>query len=357
MAYATAQDELNRQDPQMAEMQKADAIIGGTNNLSLAEGLRMQRESLAKAQGIGSQGQQLTDKSINPLIEKRLNFEGRVSGEDPLASIRAAAGLVGSREDFKTKNLAQQKTALDFLTDLIGKAKDTISTQEQIELKKRELKMAEDEAKISYKEKGYELDEDGNLKPISGTENQLKGADAVAEVVKQGGDDLLKSVTTKEEKQKIAESILETGGVKKYRDQLPGSEIKQGIIQDLKDLLAADTAPIAGVIRYGFIPGTEANRLQIIMDHLKSSLSLDNVKLLKGQGAISDAERRLLELASSRLKQSQKNVDFRKELQNVLSGLTDEESDAKTIKVKLKSSGQTGTIPESEFDDKVYERI
>jgi hypothetical protein len=65
------------------------------------------------------------------------------------------------------------------------------------------------------------------------------------------------------------------------------------------------------------IPGTAAYDFEVQFNNLKSLLSLDNVKLLKGQGQVSDAERKLLAEASAKLDLGQSEAEFKKSLQDV----------------------------------------
>lgn len=70
-----------------------------------------------------------------------------------------------------------------------------------------------------------------------------------------------------------------------------------------------------------YIPGTNAADFKVQFDNLKSILSLDNVKLLKGQGAISDSERALLASAAANLNLSQSDSEFKKNLTQISIGL------------------------------------
>jgi len=71
-----------------------------------------------------------------------------------------------------------------------------------------------------------------------------------------------------------------------------------------------------GVSRFvtGLVGGTPIQDFTVQFDNLKSLLSLDNVKLLKGQGQVSDSERKLLADASTKLSLSQSREEFRKTL-------------------------------------------
>lgn len=68
--------------------------------------------------------------------------------------------------------------------------------------------------------------------------------------------------------------------------------------------------------------GTGRQDFIVQLNNLKSLLSLDNVKYLKGQGAVSDAERRLLEQASAKLDRSQSEEEFQSALQDIVKSLS-----------------------------------
>lgn len=88
------------------------------------------------------------------------------------------------------------------------------------------------------------------------------------------------------------------------------------------------------------LPGTEAANFKADFDSLKSLLSLDNVKLLKGQGAVSDAERALLEKASTKLSLAQTEPEFRQTLSELITGLSGPTS----------TSSQPVVSPKAAFD-------
>lgn len=69
------------------------------------------------------------------------------------------------------------------------------------------------------------------------------------------------------------------------------------------------------------VPGTDAANFVRNIDNLKSLLSLDNVKYLKGQGQVSDAERKLLADASTQLDRSQSETQFKATLQKIVNTL------------------------------------
>lgn len=69
------------------------------------------------------------------------------------------------------------------------------------------------------------------------------------------------------------------------------------------------------------IPGTAPSNFSNDFNTLKSQLSLDAVKYLKGQGAVSDAERALLASAVTKLNLSQSDEEFKTTLQGIIDTL------------------------------------
>lgn len=79
-------------------------------------------------------------------------------------------------------------------------------------------------------------------------------------------------------------------------------------------------APVGGLIN-ATLPGTKARDFAINFDTLKSQLSLEAVKYLKGQGQVSDAERALLMSAVSSLDRSQSKGEFKATLDTIINKL------------------------------------
>ena len=71
----------------------------------------------------------------------------------------------------------------------------------------------------------------------------------------------------------------------------------------------------------GFIPGTQRANFVVDFDALKAQLALEGVKYLKGQGAVSDAERELLKQATTKLNRAQTEAEFKKSLESIISKL------------------------------------
>lgn len=119
-------------------------------------------------------------------------------------------------------------------------------------------------------------------------------------------------------------------------------KLETDIAKSVTDLLNRDLGGITGLMKFGWVPGSPAAYTQTVADNLKSQLQLRYAELLKGAGAVSDAERRILENASSRLNQNINEQDFRavlEELANLYGGqASNVNNDAVSA---LKSSGFT----------------
>jgi len=105
------------------------------------------------------------------------------------------------------------------------------------------------------------------------------------------------------------------------------------------------------------VPGTAAANFEIQFNNLKSLLSLDNVKLLKGQGQVSDAERRLLSEASAKLDLAQSEPEFKKALEDIVKTLKNVSENTTTgekyiIGTTYEDSGKTYVITNENGDIK-----
>lgn len=125
----------------------------------------------------------------------------------------------------------------------------------------------------------------------------------------------------KREKQATTQVIDPTTGK-------PTSELKLQAKDSAKALLdkvisGKGTSAVGGSRIFGtqYIPGSKGADFTVQFDNLKSLLSLDNIKLLKGQGQVSDAERKLLSDASAKISLSQSEKEFKSALSEVYIGL------------------------------------
>jgi hypothetical protein len=100
-------------------------------------------------------------------------------------------------------------------------------------------------------------------------------------------------------------------------------------------------APV-GAASIGFnLPGSERRNFIIQFDNLKSLMSLDAVKYLKGQGAVSEAERALLANAASRLDRAQSKPEFEKALGDMITALSGETGSMVSEEDQLRAQGYT----------------
>jgi murein DD-endopeptidase MepM/ murein hydrolase activator NlpD len=88
-----------------------------------------------------------------------------------------------------------------------------------------------------------------------------------------------------------------------------------------KGTTAVGRTGILGTFGYGLIPGTKRADFINMYEGLVADLALDAVKYLKGQGQVSDAERRLLANAATTLKLNSSEDEFRKILTGVISAI------------------------------------
>src|SRR3990167_2658354 len=112
------------------------------------------------------------------------------------------------------------------------------------------------------------------------------------------------------------------------------NELKDNALTSAQNLLtklktgegttAVGKSAFLGTFGYALIPGTQRANFIVQFNNLKSLLSLDNVKYLKGQGQVSDAERRLLEQASAKLDLSQSEAEFQTALESIIGALNGE---------------------------------
>lgn len=100
--------------------------------------------------------------------------------------------------------------------------------------------------------------------------------------------------------------------------QMTAQQEKQPLLTTIKDLLGRDTAPITGLLQLrSGIPGTKAASTKNIYDQLQGMLSLEGREKLKGSGAISDFEFKVLQQAASRLGRNMSNTEFRQTLEDL----------------------------------------
>lgn len=91
-----------------------------------------------------------------------------------------------------------------------------------------------------------------------------------------------------------------------------------------KGTSAVGKSALLGSFGAALLPGTERADFVNTLESLKSQLALEGVKYLKGQGAVSDAERALLQKAVTKLNPNQSETEFRKTLEDIIARLDGE---------------------------------
>lgn len=88
-----------------------------------------------------------------------------------------------------------------------------------------------------------------------------------------------------------------------------------------KGTSAVGKSGLLNSLGYGLLPGTDRANFVTDFNSLKSQLSLEGVKYLKGQGAVSDSERALLGQAVTKLSLNQSEEEFKKTLTGIINTL------------------------------------
>ncbi len=275
-------------------------------------------------------GIDLTDKKNSKDVEEYAKQLG-VSVQDLIEAYQDAEAAEVTTGLENAKLIAEAKKAGqttlnegDILVDANGKviakgAGKNVTLSEGQKLFNAEGKViAQGDPKIERQVIGntlLERDANGNWRNIYTAPESVKGT-----IVKVNGTDY----------QVDADGNLQNIVVPEATKQ--ANETKQNALKSAQDLLqklkdgVGNSAVGSSRTFYGGLlsrlPGTDAKNLTIQFNNLKSLLSLDNVKLLKGQGAVSDAERQLLADASSKLDLGQSEGEFVKALEDIISGLS-----------------------------------
>jgi hypothetical protein len=123
---------------------------------------------------------------------------------------------------------------------------------------------------------------------------------------------------------------------KKAAEEARG-KASQSVLDIVDTLIGSDTNAISGVPSVGaFLLGSAAQKTKNLYNQLKGMLSLENRQQLKGSGAISDFEFKVLEQAATSLGRNLSDADFRSTLMKLRKDLADARAKA------LASTGGTG---------------
>lgn len=115
------------------------------------------------------------------------------------------------------------------------------------------------------------------------------------------------------------------------------ADIEQETLDLSNEVLGRNTSPLTGGLQlgntkdgwFGFNPGKKINQFlrpeltttKAKVDQLKAKLQLANIKYIKGQGTVTDAERQILREAMTALTYDMSDTDFKKELTKVKDAL------------------------------------
>lgn len=129
-----------------------------------------------------------------------------------------------------------------------------------------------------------------------------------------GGDNAIKVAQTIQAGSKIAGDQY-TELMKLNNTSKDTSGAKANMVGLIDEILSKDTKPITGTLQIGpYFQGDPSQLTANKFNQLQSMLSLGNREQLKGSGAISDFEAKMLEKAASSLGRNLGDEDFRNEL-------------------------------------------
>jgi len=148
------------------------------------------------------------------------------------------------------------------------------------------------------------------------------------------------------------ESMMKNGGMSSAKTDT-ANEMVNVIDQLVK---TGGVGGITGIVRNDFIPGTKAALAKNYYNQLKGMLSLENRQKLKGSGAISDYESKVLAQAASALDQNLSETQFMQVLNDLRNKLSNQPASQsqQEIRVQDKKTGQYGFISPNEFDPNLY---
>lgn len=265
----------------------------------------------------------------------------------PLSIVRGQQSKLGQQAEITAKRLQGD----------IGLAQDmfTSAQQEREGLSAAEKAQYDYETELAAGEKPievggvlYQKQSDGSYKPI--TEKAAEGFtlgkdqvryDALGNVIAGGStsttdstganptvDAYVKGIQAGTFKiSDVPESLQNAVAISLTTTPKPQSEISKQVGSVIDELLTSPGLPlITGLIEGGLKlgnldPRPEAQLARNKYNQLKGLLSLKNINYLKGTGAISDAEQRLLANAATALGRNLEDADFVAELQKLKAGL------------------------------------
>lgn len=200
----------------------------------------------------------------------------------------------------------------------------------------------------------------GNLRFI-GQEGAVEGSGGFAKfaTVADGfnalkNDILAKMNRAKNNTNNLKPLMADTATAQKDKDAAETAQsMKENALNSAQQLLTKFDSGVKGAVGTSgifnkiTIPGSKRADFIVQFNNLKSLMSLENVKLLKGQGQVSDAERRLLDQASAKLDLNQSESEFRSALAEIIQALGGSEAGGGENSVTA-PDGQTYKFPTAE---------
>lgn len=119
------------------------------------------------------------------------------------------------------------------------------------------------------------------------------------------------------------------------------------------DKILEDSDAISGLIQTGLIPFTDGRQTAKYYSQLKGLLSLEKRQMLKGQGAISDFEFKVLSDAASSITRWSSEDDFKQALIDIRGTFTNAAGHATQVKVSKGSNSKTGELTRDEIADAI----
>lgn len=377
LAALKEQDDLRKTESQA---QKAD---------SNAQFERFSANTRAGAEEVAKASQGLKDQTVENYgsalrrgaeagREQEAILTGRFAGNNTLdssafqnAMINSKAGLVGQQQS----TLNEQARKLTEIDSSVAKAKSDaeylISNEgAKLQTTLRQIDSTYASGSIEYRQavtEAYRLANE-NVNAIKDNLDQLS-YNAEQEKLKLGNTDgLSESFMKTGVPETMADMIWRTKNptdAKTLYEQATSQGTQAGGNQNkaltmVKSLLSQDTKPITGFNRI-VVPGTAGSVTKTDWEGLKSLLTLAERGQLKGSGAVSDFETKMLEKAAAAgLSPNLPDDVFRQRLQQLQSDLESggaTSNVSQTIRVKSLQTGETGTIPVSEYDPSLYQQI
>lgn len=233
-------------------------------------------------------------QQVMPEMLKRVSLDNRAPLEDPSTRMRALTSIQGSPYTQNVESLKLQMDALDKLSEQLQKTPEA-DTLTQTDLQKEWLA---GNTKIKRNPETGLLEID-----YEKTDDVVTGDAAVAQVLKQGGADILNQAKDASSRKALAEEIMRMGGVSEYKKQLPLdsllTEKERGDIDLATELEAKvdgaisafsggnqlmGTGPLAKLVP-GFIAGEQTREMRRQVNDIRAQYQ----KIISG-ATVSDAE-------------------------------------------------------------------